>query len=467
MGLVFPRFFTPILFFFIPSVGVSFFFFGALIIFSATSHMGNEASVASDPGLVEKIRNCESQLLGENHGYVEKVSIQLKNAMRKKHSTSPMEKMRKELATLLSVNLDAYDRWIQFAAFLLALQQICPDSSPKIQEAAPGFPYLQEKEVDDSDDDLEPDAPLSKGELERTLGDFRASILAEMKTIWQTAPLGPASTVETTPSLQISSSSSTSSTPKAAEPIALVPPAIPSKTRVPPPVKTSSQAPAFPFPPPPASGLYGTSVPHLALGVPTYLGLAPFSIRHDSWRRRGILGASLNVPNGPNTVLDYLLAEINKELSSEVVKIGLIAQIDGIYNLIAQLQPFIATNPMAAAHILDSVFNPLQRSAEAVLFYLSRGNKFSPSFVTDYYKSLEGHSGDFVPSEVKSHRKAVKSWCPLKTPSASSFFRPGPFSRASSKGDWGRGRSPRKSHSNSRSRSSSAQSSVSPQKPRP
>ena len=192
--------------------------------------------------------------------------------------------------------------------------------------------------------------------------------------------------------------------------------------------------------------------------------LSSFSIRSDSWRRRGILGQSLMIPNGPNVVLDYLVAEINKEISSEVVKLGILSQIDMVLSFLNDIQPALAADPNSLPWIiivLDNLFLPVQRCAESLLFYLNRANKYAPSFITEYYKMLDGHPGDFTPADLKSQRKAVKTWCPMKShPSSStsnSFFSRG-------RGESGRGRSPRKSKSPTRSRSSSP--SVSPHSPR-
>lgn len=422
--------------------------------------MGNTSS-APEQSLVEKVRTQEAQLLTASRARVEKVSKSLHAAMRKRYQSTPLEGLRQELSSLFRVNLDAYDRWINLAALLLAIWEADPDSAAKIQQIAPDFPYEStssnssnsgdEVHGDDDDDD---DELLTKKELSKTLGDLRASILADIKTLMrptlqQESLMAPAS----------AAAPPHHSSPPEPSPQALAPPS-PPLILTPPqvPKHSSSFSPL-------GSSLHQESSTHLRtpeITQPNFYRTAPnlmtsmpsFSIRQDSWRQRGILGMVLTTPNGPNLVLDYLVAEINKTLSSDLLKLSLLAHIDTIYAILARIQPMVFSDPdslPAAASLIDASFEPCQRAAESLTFYLTSASKYAPSYAHEYYKLLEGHTGDFTPSEMSSKRRSVKSWVPLKQASQDfRQFRDRPFRP---KGDSHRPSSP---HHRTRSRSRSS-----------
>ena len=151
-----------------------------------------------------------------------------------------------------------------------------------------------------------------------------------------------------------------------------------------------------------------------------------YPIRRDSWRRKGILGCVLTIPFGPNLVLDYLRAEIDTTLSSDMVKLPLFAQIDSIFAMLSHLQPLVCSNPSTlswAATLIDDAFSPCQRAAEAITFYLQSAHHYTSAFASEYYKILEGHSGSFTPAETMTKRCSVKSWVPRKRTSVERDFR--------------------------------------------
>ena len=192
---------------------------------------------------------------------------------------------------------------------------------------------------------------------------------------------------------------------------------------IPSPVSQSSSAtrPPFSFTFPPSLNL---TTPQTINTSPSTI--PPFLLRRDSWRNRGILGSVLTFPHFANSVLDHMRAEIDKTLSSDVIKLPLMAQIDSIFATLSHLQPLVRADPSNlswAVALIDDAFSPCQRAVEALTFSLHNAHHYAHSFAPEYYKVLEGHSGNFTPAETRTKRRAVQEWVPLKRLSSKQDFR--------------------------------------------
>lgn len=153
--------------------------------------------------------------------------------------------------------------------------------------------------------------------------------------------------------------------------------------------------------------------------------------RRDDWRKHGILGVSLTNPQTISRVLELMTDEVRQNVLSEQGKLAIQAMTDSIVSLYQTLAPMLATDPAGApmaGALLDAVFTPIQKYAEAVTFYsktVNADSRYSPELMSDYYSVLSSYHGDLVPLDLNHTRKAaLKVTARRPKNSKHSFFRP-------------------------------------------